>query len=59
MRAYVIHMELSNAIRTASRLREELGSEQISPVRRIARRVKLIWVMQQIRSLTMRLHARG
>ena len=59
MRAYVIHLELSNAIRTASRLREELSSEQISPVRWFAHRMKLIWVMQQIRSLTARLHTRG
>ena len=59
MRAYVIHMELSNAIRTASRLREELCSGQLSPARRIGHRIKLIWVMHQIRSLTTRLHARG
>jgi len=59
MHAYVIHIELSNAIRTASRLREELCSRQLSPVRRIAHRIKLVWLMQQIRSLTARLHARG
>ena len=59
MHAYVIHIELSNAIRTASRLREELCSRQLSPVRRIAYRIKLIWVMQKVRSLTTRLHRRG
>ena len=59
MHAYGIHIELSDAIRSASRLREELRSKQLSPARRFAHRMKLIWLMQQIRSLTSRLHARG
>ncbi len=56
--AYRIHLQLSDTIRNASRLREELKSGHLSPVRRLGHRIKHTYLLIHIRNLTAQLHSR-
>jgi hypothetical protein len=58
MSPFRIHARLSTAIRTASRLREELNSGRASMLRRSACRIQYFHASMQIRRLTDQLRLR-
>ena len=57
MSPFRIHRQLSNAIRAAASMREELEMGRASQLRRLTLRVRHARASSRIRRLTRRLHA--
>ncbi len=55
MNTHRIHMQLSAAIRDASRIRDQLTTPDLSIARRWTCRLRYVWLLVRVRNLTERL----